>query len=357
MPASVKFAKFYDDWHAGLARQGVDGVKVDVQGMLESVSAGQGGRIALANASRQALEASVARHFDGRLINCMSCTTECAYLSESSTLLRTSDDFFPQRPESHGLHLHVNALAGMWFGEFMTPDWDMFHSMHPRGAFHAAARAISGGPVYVSDKIGVIDPDLLRKLVLSDGTVLRADQPGRPTVDSLFADPTREPVLLKIFNRNRDCAVLGLFNAGSEPGAIAGTVSPADVPGLAVVDCVAWSHRGDRLWRCVDEPAAFALAEGEWELVSFAPVEHGFAAIGLADKFNSTGAIISRSWQDDICQIELRDGGAFLAWAERQPCELRCDGVAVPIAYDPASGRLRAELPTGARRALTLRGG
>jgi raffinose synthase len=355
VPASDAFTAFYDDFHATLARQGVDGVKVDAQAMLEAVSAGQGGRMAMARASRRALEASVEKHFHGRLINCMSCTSECAYLSAGSTLMRSSDDFFPSRPESHGLHLHVNAMAGVWFGEFMQPDWDMFQSAHPRGAFHAAARAVSGGPVYVSDAVGAHDAGLLRKLVLSDGSVLRADLPGRPTPDTLFADPTREPVLLKVFNRNRDGGVVGLFNAGTRLEPIAGTVAPQDVPGLDLSrEFVAWAHRGDRLWRCTGEPAAIALAEGEWEIVSFAPVEQGFAALGLADKFNSGGAIVSRTWQGGECRIELRDGGAFLAWAQTPPRELRCDDEPLPFAHDRASGHLRADVPAGARRSLVL---
>jgi raffinose synthase len=355
VPAREQFARFYDRLHAELAHQGIDGVKVDAQALLEAVSAGQGGRIAMTRESRRALEASAARHFDGRLINCMSCTSECAYLSAGSSLMRTSDDFFPNRPDSHGLHLHTNALAGVWFGEFMQPDWDMFHSAHPRAGFHAAARAVSGGPVYVSDGIGAHDADLLRKLVLSDGTVLRADLPGRPTADTLFADPTREPVPLKVFNRNRDCGVIGLFHAGTRAGPITATVAPHDVSGLDLTrDHVAWSHRSDRLWYGSGEPAAFTLAEGEWEIVSFAPVENGFAAFGLADKFNSSGAIVSRTWQGDACRIALRDGGVFLAWAQDAPRELHCDGEPLPFVHDGASGRLHAHVPTGGPRTLAL---
>lgn len=356
VPAADRFAQFYDDLHTPLKRQGVDGVKVDVQGLLEGVSAGQGGRVALARATRQALEDSTRRHFDGRLINCMSSSSECAYLSADSSLMRSSDDFFPTRPESHGLHLHVNALASLWFGEFMQPDWDMFQSTHERGAFHAAARAVSGGPVYVSDKPGVHDAALLRKLVLSDGSVLRADLPGRPSPDSLFADPTQEPVLLKIFNLNRDCGVVGLFNArhGSS-GSVEGTVGLGDAPGLGATPHVAWAHRRDQLWSCSGEAtAAIALAEGEWELVSFAPVEHGFAALGLADKFNSTGAIEQRRWNDRTCRITLRDGGRFLAWAERAPQAIWCDGAQRAFDHDPASGRLSLDIPIGGRRELTL---
>ena len=43
-----------------------------------------------------------------------------------------------------------------------------------------------------SDKPGNHKFDLLRKLVLPDGSVLRAKLPGRPTRDCLFADPARD---------------------------------------------------------------------------------------------------------------------------------------------------------------------
>ena len=232
-----QIAKFYDDYHRRLQAQGVDGVKVDTQSMLEGVAAGLGGRVAMTRAYRKALEESVAKHFNGRLINCMANSIETYYESPRSTLMRTSIDFWPDKPESHGQHLYCNSQAGVWFGEFMQPDWDMFQSAHAMGAFHAAGRAVSGGPVYVSDTTNEHNFDLLRKLVLSDGTVLRADNVGRPTRDCLFADVTREPVLLKVFNDNADCAVIGVFNANYHTNqdkalSIEGQVSPSDAPDL-----------------------------------------------------------------------------------------------------------------------------
>lgn len=356
VPSAQGLARFYDDWHARLARQGVDGVKVDAQAMVEAVSAGQGGRIALAKASKVALETSVSRHFNGRLINCMSCGSEGAYLSAASSVMRGSDDFFPDRLNSHGQHLHVNAMVGLWFGEFMQPDWDMFQSAHPQGAFHAAARAVSGGPVYVSDKVGQHDVELLRKLVLWDGTVLRADLPGRPTWDSVFADPTLEPVALKIFNRNRDCGVVGLFNANRAAISIPCSVDASDVQGLPHdVSYVAWMHRRDMLWRC--GPAAnvtITLDPGEWELASFAPIENNFAALGLADKFNSTAAVVARRWSANVCHLELRDGGLFLGWAARPPHKLECGGAPLAFTHDEFTGRLCARIVAGGPRTLSV---
>lgn len=60
------------------------------------------------------------------------------------------------------------------------------------GMLHGMARAVSGGAVYVSDKPGQHDFTLLRRLVLPDGYVLRAQLPGRPTRDCLFADVLRD---------------------------------------------------------------------------------------------------------------------------------------------------------------------
>lgn len=64
--------------------------------------------------------------------------------------------------------------------------------MHPAAEYHGAARAIGGCPIYVSDKPGNHNFELLRKLVLPDGSVLRAQLPGRPTRDCLFTDPARD---------------------------------------------------------------------------------------------------------------------------------------------------------------------
>ena len=53
--------------------------------------------------------------------------------------------------------------------------------------------------MYVSDKPGNHDFQLLKRLVLSDGTLLRCTQVGRPTLDTLFEDVSRdEKTLLKV---------------------------------------------------------------------------------------------------------------------------------------------------------------
>ncbi|KAA8518554.1 hypothetical protein F0562_016028 [Nyssa sinensis] len=72
---------------------------------------------------------------------------------------------------------HSVAYNTIFLGEFMQPDWDMFHSLYPMAEYHGAARAVGGYAIYVSDKPGQHDFNLLKKLVLPDGSILRAKLP------------------------------------------------------------------------------------------------------------------------------------------------------------------------------------
>ncbi len=54
-----RIGQFYDDFHGYLQSQGVDGVKVDSQALLEAVAQGHGGRLRVTRVYRAALEKSV----------------------------------------------------------------------------------------------------------------------------------------------------------------------------------------------------------------------------------------------------------------------------------------------------------
>jgi len=347
---------FDEALHRRLAEQGVGGVNVDNQGSLEYSAARLGGRVPLARAYRRAMEKSARRHFAGRLINCMSCSNDLVYQAEDSTLTRTSADFWPARPETHGAHLYINAQVGMWFGQFAHPDWDMFQSGHAMGAYHAAARAISGAPVYVSDKPDAHDFGVLRRLVCADGRTLRCADIARPSPDCLFRDPTREEVLLKIFNFNAHGAVLGVFHARYAEGAaagIAGAISAADLPGLDAGPCAVLAHRSGELRRLgPGEQWAVRLDAGGWEIFTFAPIRHGRAVLGLADKYNSGGGVANLQDSEKQMAFDIRDAGELALWAERPPRSLTLDGKPVTWEHSPATGKVTAKLPAAGRVAV-----
>ncbi|KAK6151294.1 hypothetical protein DH2020_013929 [Rehmannia glutinosa] len=316
-----KVFNFYNELHAYLASCGVDGVKVDVQNIIETLGAGHGGRVSLTRSYHQALEASISRNFpDNGCIACMCHNTDGIYSAKQTAIVRASDDFYPRDPASHTIHISSVAYNTVFLGEFMQPDWDMFHSLHPAAEYHAAARAVGGCAIYVSDKPGNHNFELLKKLVLPDGSILRAQLPGRPTLDCLFVDPARDGTsLLKIWNVNKCSGMVGVFNcqgAGwckvakktrihdASPGTLTSSVQATDVDSIAQIagpdwtgDTVVYAYRSGELVRLPKGASLpVTLKVLEYELFHFCPVKNvtesiSFAPIGLLDMFNSTGSV------------------------------------------------------------------
>ena len=283
---------FYNDYHTYLKNEGVDGIKVDVQSAIEGHGAGKGGRVQLVKKMRSSMEASVAYNFDGEMINCMSCSNDNIYYSKRTNMMRSSDDFFPKKEESHVAHVYINAINSVWMGQFTNCDWDMFQTTHEYGAYHAAARAISGGPVYVSDRVDEHDFDLIKKLVDDDGKILRANDTAMPTIDCIFEDIRVSGNLFKIFNKNLYNGVVGVFSPKHDEKEKHITVRPEDINGYERGVYAAYSFKtGEAKVLSENEGLNVTLKSKEFDIVTFAKVNDGFAVIGLTDKMNSGGAV------------------------------------------------------------------
>ncbi|KAL6999057.1 flavodoxin-like fold protein [Sarracenia purpurea var. burkii] len=372
-----KVFNFYNELHSYLASAGIDGVKVDVQNILETLGAGHGGRVKLSRKYHQALEASISRNFpDNGIISCMSHNTDGLYSVKRTAVIRASDDFWPRDPASHTIHIASVAYNTVFLGEFMQPDWDMFHSLHPMAEYHGAARAVGGCAIYVSDKPGQHDFSLLRKLVLPDGSILRAKLPGRPTRDCLFSDPARDgKSLLKIWNLNEFNGVVGVFNcqgAGwckvgkknlihdERPGTVTGIIRAKDVDYLPKLAGDAWTgdavvyshHAGEVVYLPKDTSLPITLKAREYEVFTVVPVEkfsNGaiFAPIGLIKMFNSGGAIkelIYESAKVASVVMKVRGCGIFGAYSSVRPKKITVDTKEMEFEYEEGSGLITLAL-------------
>jgi hypothetical protein len=214
--------------------------------------------------------------------------------------------------------------------------------------------------VYVSDKPGEHDAALLRRLVCSDGSVLRADGPGLPTAKTLCSDPTRERVPLEIWNRSGRAGLIGVFhalyaNGRAEP--VSGVVRALDVPGLAGERFACYAVQAGQLSE-LDRTASrsFSLAEQQFEIFWLVPIEQGFAALGLADKLNGPAALRAVEWLGpDTCRIALADGGELLAWSERAPRSVQTGGKELAFRYEPQTRAVRVAISPTEAPDVTLR--
>lgn len=324
---SKDVGRFYNDFYGYLAAQGVDMTKVDNQNAMANFQCNGDGANRMVCDYQQALQQAASEYLPLSPIHCMCNRNDVAYRMSRSNVWRNSDDFFPTRPESHQRHVFINAINNLWSSGFAVPDWDMFHSRHSAGGFHAMARAISGGPVYISDKPGEHDFDLIKKLCLSNGHVLRSRQPAMPTRDRLFTDCLREPKLLKVFNRNGDAGTLGLFHCQQEEyrkdSTICDTFSAHDIPDLDGEEFALYCETdGSVTWTGRHDVHQVELPPLGATLMAFIPVRRGVGVIGLVDKFNASAGVLEQRWLDDkTLEIVLADGGE-LGVASRRPLRL-----------------------------------
>ncbi|KAI9836212.1 MAG: hypothetical protein M1819_001549 [Sarea resinae] len=162
--------RLYDEFYQYLSSCGIDCVKVDVQCRFDELKYGHDtGR--LLSAYQDALFASSKKHLGGRLIVCMAHVPQILQYSLLDSDLhtpffRTSDDFYPHVPESHAWHVFANSMNMCLFRHMnLIPDWDMFEtSLSDYASYHAAARCLSGGPIFITDTPGKHDIPLLNQI-------------------------------------------------------------------------------------------------------------------------------------------------------------------------------------------------
>jgi raffinose synthase len=325
---------FHDEYGARLAADGVDFVKVDFQSALPLMTYEQCGRAEAARIWQHSLQDSAEKHFHGEMLNCMAMGSDQVYHTSRSNVCRSSDDFFPTKDDSHPAHIRQNLYNALWLSQMQWPDWDMFHSKHPWAWYHAIGRAISGGPVYVSDKPGQNDSALLKKFIAADGRVLRCQQPALPTRDSLFADPVGKRCLIKAFNRCGEIGLLAVFHPDPSPEspAVEEEIVTDQIEGFGSEPCAVYSLNDGFLG--VRSSLSRKLAFRDADLLVFSPVFEGFAAIGLIEKMNPPGAIVSWEFKSDRLAIEARGGGQFGVYADRPIREVLLNEVAKPFQYE-----------------------
>ncbi|XP_015879309.2 probable galactinol--sucrose galactosyltransferase 5 [Ziziphus jujuba] len=369
--------QMYEGLHSHLESVGIDGVKVDVIHLLEMLCENYGGRVELAKAYFKALTASVRRHFNGNgVIASMEHCNDFMFLgTEAISLGRVGDDFWCTDPSGdpngtfwlQGCHMVHCAYNSLWMGNFIHPDWDMFQSTHPCAAFHAASRAISGGPIYVSDSVGKHNFDLLKTLVLPDGSILRCEYYALPTRDCLFEDPLHDgKTMLKIWNLNKYTGVLGAFNcqgggwsretrrnqcASQFSHMVTSKASPNEIEwksgnnpipieGVEVF-ALYFSQAKKLILSKLNDKVDISLEPFNFELITVSPVtvlarkSVHFAAIGLVNMLNTGGAIQSLDFDEvnDLVRVVVRGSGEMRVFASEKPTTCRIDGREVAFEY------------------------
>lgn len=280
---------FYKVFHDYLKESGAEFVKIDNQSMTRRFYKKYAPVGEVARSFHSAMERSVNEHFGGRMINCMGMASEDMWNRSESPLSRCSDDFQPEDREwftKHILQCTYNCLVQ---GQFYYCDYDMWWTDDGQATKNSLLRAVSGGPVYVSDTLGRSRAEILKPLCFDDGKILRADNPAVPSKDCLTVDPVTGGKPFKIINTANGCGVLAVFNLNGENKSVSGSISSLDVEGICGEEFAFYEHFSKEFKiKKAGESFKITLKDNDdFKLYIIAPLENGNANIGRTDKFLS----------------------------------------------------------------------
>ncbi|KAK5632632.1 hypothetical protein RRF57_008346 [Xylaria bambusicola] len=318
--AKADVARFYSDFYQFLVSCGVDGVKTDGQFMIDTWSSADCRR-ELTNAYLDAWGIAALRHFGDRAISCMSQAPQILLRQQLSRIrptipVRNSDDYIPDVPDSHPWHIWANAHNTLFTQHLnVFPDWDMFQTAHEAGHYHAAARCVSGGPIYITDVPGHHDLDLINQITSltprGKTVILRPSVVGK-TIDAYTGFD--EDALLKVGCYNgrsvTGTPILSLFN--TRPHTLTEIVPFDSFPGVtASTEYVIRSHYNGKVAKirnCESQEArlGITLQPRGYDIFTAYPLTHldtesngriCTASLGLIDKMTGAAALIANHFE------------------------------------------------------------
>ena len=288
-PKQEKAYRFYHAFHDYLRKCGTEFIKIDNQSMSRRFFKKLAPVGQVARQFHDAMEASVGQHFDNQMINCMGMANEDMWNRSVSPISRCSDDFQPENREWFTKHILQCSYNCLVLGQFYYCDWDMWWTDDGQAEKNSILRAISGGPIYVSDTLDRSRAEVLKPLILEDGRILRCDNPAMPTKDCLTQNPVNSGNVFKLQNTCNGCGVVAAFNLDDEEKKVTGTISPKDVEGLQGEEFAVYEHFSKEM-RIMRPDESFSLQlenSNEYKLYVIVPLKNGCGMIGRTDKFIS----------------------------------------------------------------------
>jgi raffinose synthase len=305
---------FYRDWYTYLKNEGVDFVKVDNQLINQKIAQGSLPFDETAKLIQSNFQEPANEIFQENVLNCMCLTNDVLFHFPKNAIARSSEDYFPEnnsfsiKAGNEAVHVYNNIQNNSWLSALFTTDFDMFQSHRANGYYHALARVLNNGPVYITDFPWQHHSKLIQSLCLENGEVLKATTPLLPTDDCLFNGI--ESGIFMATSFFNDVILLGVWNTTS-------------VYQQKQMD---WKHFSSKQYLAYDwnnhsnvildnnsniEISLDALSSKHYLIFE----REDFIAIGLKNKVVSPAAIESVVQKGKSVKVNLKEAGEFVAYS------------------------------------------
>lgn len=327
--------QFFYDYYSYLREQGITFIKVGGQGDVQLNMQPGADPTRLHKNLQSAIQAAGSIQFNSAPFNTDCLRNENLFYWANSRLARTAEDIDLSNPVGMMRSIRNNLTNALWLQPLMQPDFDAWLTNVSDNETLAIFHALSGTINVIGDLAGEHHVNLLKKMILPGGVILKADRPLTICEDSIFINPLEEKKIYKAYTMKGQYGLIGAFNLTAGKRTLHGRVSPKDIAGLrGSLFAVLSHHNGFVGLVKQEESIPITLKPNQSDVLTFAPVKKGIAVLGCYPFFLTPGPLQDINVQEDSLQISTLVVAPLIVYCEKRVLEVRRDDVAVPWEYD-----------------------
>jgi len=325
---SVHIRTFYHYYVSTLKEYGFDFLKVDNQAFTLPLYMGSNESIRQATDYNRSLEAETHQQNMG-LMNCMAqnvVNTDHTLYSNSTRVSIDYKKYDENMAKSHLFQSYTNTLL---LGQTVWPDHDMFHSSDTIcGALMARSKAISGGPVYLSDSPEDFIKANIFPLIDEQGKLFRPEAPAVPMPESILTNPLWSGKAYRVAAPvGNDAMALICYNLNVSPHyqCVKTIIRKEDYTLRNSFEQASPNHKERVLlynWESQDakelsDSSTFESTGFTDRLFHLCPIRKGWAVIGIQEKYLSPATVQIRSLTDNRLELNVLCTGTLKVWIEK----------------------------------------
>lgn len=308
---------FYRNWYTYLKSEGVDFVKVDNQLINQKLAQGSLPFDKTAKRIQANFQEPAKEIFQENVLNCMCVTNDVLFHLPENAIARSSEDYFPEnnsfnlKAGNEAVHVYNNIQNNAWLSALAITDFDMFQSHRANGHYHALARVLNNGPVYITDFPWQHNSHLIQSLCLKNGEILKATTPLLPTDDCAFQ--SIESGIFTAKSYFNDVILLGIWNTTSEH-----QQKQMDWKHFSSKQYLAydWNNHSKII---LDQNSKIEIALDALACKHYLIFEQKeFVAIGLKNKIVSPATLESVNQENKSVNVVLKEAGEFVAYSLKE---------------------------------------
>lgn len=272
----------------------------------------------------------VGKDFNG-LLNCNWHIPHFIFNSGDNNVGRCGPDY--KMNVSRARECVYHSFSAMpWLGQIAWGDHDMFHSTDKLAArMMAISKAVSGGPVYLSDHPDHVIPKVVWPLCYQDGRLLGTLAPGAPVSDDVFFNMNDQRIFrtfAPLANKSVAIACYNLQGNGKNASPkLETSITPRfyqeassmiqpytglwSMPkdGLLVYD-----HQTQTAQKLTKSGLAVSISGFGEKLYQLSPIVNGWSVVGRTDKHLSAAAVKVGKVTNTSLSLRLLEQGPFAIW-------------------------------------------